>query len=66
MSRSEHESGAIEYVVEGYVLRWGAAGLEIQATEYRAGKLRLSWDDLRGLALRSGRSIDEHGAAQRG
>jgi hypothetical protein len=59
MARTASTSGEVEYVSEGYVLRWGPDGLEIQATDYHCTKLRLTWQELMELARRSGWTRDE-------
>ena len=51
---SEPESGMIEYLAEGYLLRWSPGGMEIQVTDHHASRLRLTWEHLCGLAQRAG------------
>lgn len=48
------QSGKLEDLREGYVLRWGPTGLEIQVTEYHLRSVKISWDRVFELAKRSG------------
>ena len=63
MPESAPSSGEIEYRAEGYLLRWSPGGIEIVTTEHHATQLRLAWDELFGLARRSGwrpQATDSH------
>lgn len=54
MSKPKPKHGALEFKAEGYLIRWGGRGLEIQVTEYHATRLLLTWDQLFELARKSG------------
>ena len=54
MSTLKRESGKIEYPTQGYVLRWGERGVEIETTEYHATRLQITWEELCALAKRTG------------
>jgi hypothetical protein len=47
--------GTIEYLEEGFLLKWDARELCIMVTDYHAGSLRLSWKDLLALARVAGK-----------
>jgi len=53
MTASER-SGRIDYVPEGYRLTWSETGLQIEATDYHAGKLNFTWEQIFDLAERAG------------
>ncbi len=61
MEEHTPESGKLENLREGYVLRWSPSGLEIQITEYHLRALKLSWDKVFELARRSGWRPPESG-----
>jgi DNA-binding response OmpR family regulator len=42
--------GQIDYPTEGFELRWDAEALHIQVTDYEAGTLSITWDDILSLA----------------
>ncbi len=53
MSNEIEPSGTIQYPAEGFSIRWSRRGLEVQATDYHATRLRLSWSALLELASRA-------------
>ena len=50
MQPEPERRGRIEYSEQGFILHWDETGLQIQVTDYHAGRLRLLWKDILALA----------------
>lgn len=44
MEAKDSATGQMHFDDAGYLLRWSPDGLEVQAVDYHAGVLRLSWE----------------------
>jgi hypothetical protein len=53
MNRRTPRSGTIEFPREGFCVRYGRAGLEVQVTEYHPEVLTLPWHMVLELASRA-------------
>ena len=58
MTASER-SGRVDYVPEGYRVTWSETGLVVEATDYHAGKLNLTWEKVFDLAERAGQAAQK-------
>lgn len=52
MEPEESTTGQMHFDTAGYLLRWSPDGLEVQAVDYHAGVLRLSWEMVERLRKR--------------
>ena len=48
--KNPEKTGSIDLPREGYCIKWDEGGLQIEATDYHAGTLNLSWTDILTLA----------------
>jgi hypothetical protein len=56
-----NNSGYIIYSREGYSVKWDENGLKIEANDYHAGCLQLSWDRVLDLAKRASEYKSDNG-----